>query len=116
MPKVRCVPLRLLWLVYFGIPIEVLIEPRQWYAYHRKPLIVEYSSDLTRVLVQFRADTLTSTITGVCMYLKSQLADATEEEASSQSSNWGAYTIRPSQSERFARAEAWLVKRKWQPW
>ncbi len=51
---------------YFGIPIDVLIEPRQWYAYHRKPLIVEYSSDLTRVLVRFRADTLTSTITGVC--------------------------------------------------
>lgn len=101
---------------YFGIPIDVLIEPRQWYAYHRKPFIVEYSSDLRRVLVQFRADALTSTITGVCLYLKNQPADATEEEASSQSSNWGAYTIRPSESESIARAEAWLVKRKWQPW
>lgn len=101
---------------YFGIPIDVLIEPRHWYSYHRRPLIVEFSPDLTRVLVQFRADTLTSTIIGVCLYLKHPPTDLTDQKASSQSGNWGAYTIRPSESESIAQAEAWLVKRKWLPW
>jgi len=37
---------------------------------------------------------------GTCLYLK-------REE------RWGAYTIRPNQSQSIAMAEAWLVKRNW---
>ena len=33
-----------------------------------------------------------------------------------QDGQWGAYTIRPSESKTIAQAEAWLVKRKWRAW
>ena len=26
---------------YFGLPLHVLVEPSEWYSYHRKPMIVE---------------------------------------------------------------------------
>jgi hypothetical protein len=29
---------------------------------------------------------------------------------------WDAYTIKPSESEEIASAEAWLIKRKWREW
>ena len=41
---------------YFGLPLHVLVEPSEWYSYHRKPTIVEASEDRTRVLVRFGAD------------------------------------------------------------
>ena len=43
---------------YFGIPLHVLIQPRRWYIYHRTPVIVEYASDRSRVLVCFCSGTL----------------------------------------------------------
>src|SRR3954447_2602197 len=40
---------------YFGLPLDVLVEPSEWYSYHRKPTIVEASKDQDRVLVRFGA-------------------------------------------------------------
>ncbi len=86
---------------YFGLPVEVIAQPRLWYSYHRRPGIAECSPD--RVLVRFTAESLSGTFGGTCLYA---LRDGF----------WGAYRIRPSESKSIATAEAWLVKRKWQGW
>jgi hypothetical protein len=89
---------------YFGLPIHVIAQPSGWYSYHRTPRIVESSEDRTRVLVRFTATSWSGeTFGGTCLYLKRQ-------------ERWGAYTIRPNQSENTATAEAWLVKREWVSW
>ena len=89
---------------YFGLPIEVIAEPSRWYLYHRRPWIVETSKDRTRVLVRFTAESMSGeTFGGTCLYVF-------------QDEQWGAYTIRPSESNSIAQAEAWLVKRKWRAW
>jgi len=88
---------------FFGIPIDVIAEPHQWYIYHRKPQIIEVSKDRTRVLVQFTAYGLYGPISGVCLYA---IVD----------DKWEAFTIKPNQSGDIATAIAWLKKRKWQEW
>ncbi len=88
---------------FFGIPIDIIAEPRQWYVYHRKPQIIEVSEDRTRVLAQFTAYGMSGPISGVCLYA---IAD----------DKWGAFTIKPNQSGDIATAIAWLKKRKWQEW
>ncbi len=89
---------------YFGLGVEVIAEPANWYSYHRTPRIVEFREDRTRVLVQFSSSSWSGqSFGGTCLY-------ALHQEA------WGAYTIRPSESESIATAEAWLVKRKWKAW
>ncbi len=89
---------------YFGLPLEVAAEPSVWYGYHRTPKIVEASKDRTRVLVRFAAESMSGeAFGGTCLYVL-------------QEGLWGAYTIRPSESETIAQAEAWLVKRKWRAW
>lgn len=88
---------------FFGIPIDVLAEPRQWYIYHRRPQIVEASQDRTRVLVRFTAYSLSGPFSGTCLYA---LRD----------SQWAAYTIRPNQSGDIDTAIAWLAKRGWRAW
>ncbi|MEI8376790.1 MAG: hypothetical protein WCJ35_28580 [Planctomycetota bacterium] len=89
---------------YFGIPIEVVAEPSNWYEYRRTPEIIEASKDRTRVLVQFTAETMSGeTFGGTCLYIQRE-------------GQWAAYTIKPSDSENIAQAEAWLVKRKWRAW
>lgn len=89
---------------YFGLSVEVIAQPRQWYWYHRMPIIVEAAKDRTRVLVQFTTATmLGDTFGGTCLYIR-------------RDGEWGAYRIRPSESESIFRAEAWLVKRKWRAW
>ncbi len=40
---------------YFGLPLHVLVEPSEWYSYHRTPTIVEASEDRGRMLVRFGA-------------------------------------------------------------
>ncbi len=71
---------------------------------HRTPRIIEFSEDRTRVLVRFTAMSWSGeSFGGTCLYLK-------REE------RWGAYTIRPNQSQSIAMAEAWLVKRNWISW
>lgn len=88
---------------YFGVPMEVIAEPSAWYAYHRVPTIVEANKEKTRILVRFTASSLSGSFGGTCLYA---LKDG----------QWGAYTIRPSESKGIATAEAWLGKRKWVPW
>jgi len=90
-------------LHFFGIPIDVIAEPRQWYIYHRKPQIVEVSEDRTRVLVRFTAYGLGGSFSGACLYAM------VEDE-------WEAFTIKPNQSGDIATAIAWLKKREWREW
>lgn len=87
----------------FAVPIHVIAEPRVWYAYHRAPYIVEWSDDRRRVLVRFLASSLSGDFGGTCLYFL-------EDE------EWGAYTIKPSESDEIASAEKWLRKRKWRAW
>lgn len=88
---------------YFGVPLDVIAEPSAWYAYHRVPSIEAANQAKTRVLVRFTASSLTGSFGGTCLYA---LKDG----------QWGAYTIKPSESASIATAESWLEKRKWQPW
>ncbi|SPE62773.1 hypothetical protein SBV1_90021 [Verrucomicrobia bacterium] len=89
---------------FFGLPIHVIAQPSGWYSYHRTPEIEEFSEDRTRVLVSFTAMSWSGeNFGGTCLYLK-------REE------RWGAYTIRPNQSQNIATAEAWLTKRNWKSW
>ena len=100
--------------LFFGIPVEVLIEPRDWYVRHRRPVIMEYSPDHTRVLVQFCQTSLSGgAIIGTCLYLQHS---AEESDAEPPAPEWNAYTIRPSASDTIASAEGWIIKRKWNPW
>lgn len=88
----------------FGLPIDVIAEPSDWYLCHRTPMIAEVSEDRTRILVHFTAMTFSGdSFGGTCLYLQ-------------RDGQWGAWTIRPSESETIAQAEAWLVKRKWRAW
>jgi hypothetical protein len=89
---------------YFGLPIEVIAEPSDWYSYHRSPWFAETSEDRTRVLVRFTAESMYGeSFGGTCLY-------------AFQEGQWAAYTIKPSESDNIAQAEAWLVKRKWRAW
>ena len=88
----------------FGLPLVVLIEPSEWYAYHRKSAIGEANKEKGRVLVRFGAMSWSGEeIGGTCLYA---LRDG----------RWAAYRIRPSESRDIASAEAWLEKRKWREW
>ena len=89
---------------YFGLPVAVVAEPSGWYSYHRTPSLMEASEDRTRVLVRFTAESMSGeSFGGTCLYV-------------CQDGQWGAYTIRPSESKTIAQAEAWLVKRQWRAW
>lgn len=89
---------------YFGLPVAVVAEPSGWYSYHRTPSIIEASEDRTRVLVRFTAESMSGeSFGGTCLYV-------------CHDGQWGAYTIRPSESQTIAQAEAWLVKRQWRAW
>ena len=89
---------------YFGLPIEVVAEPSVWYSYHRSPWIAEVSEDRTRVLAWFGATSMSGeSFGGTCLYIQ-------------RDGRWAAYTIKPSESQTIAQAEAWLVKRKWRAW
>jgi hypothetical protein len=89
---------------HFGLPLDVLVEPSEWYAYHRKPAIVEANKEKGRVLVRFGAMSWSGEdFGGTCLYA---LRDG----------RWAAYRIRPSESRDIASAETWLEKRKWREW
>lgn len=89
---------------FFGLPIHVIAQPSGWYSCHRTPEIVEVSGDRARVLVRFTAVSWSGeSFGGTCLYLN-------------RDERWGAYTIRPNQSQSIATAEAWLVKRNWKSW
>ena len=87
---------------FFGLPIDVIAEPRQWYQYHRTPEIVEVSEDLSRILVTFSSMNMMSgsQFHGTCLYAKND-------------DSWNAYTVRPNMSHDIAAAVSWLEKKKW---
>lgn len=102
---------------YFGLPLDVLIQPRIWYIYHRTPYIVEYTPDHSRVLVRFCGGTLSGdSILGTCLYARHGPEPDADAPDVGEQARWAAYTIRPNASDTIAAAEAWLIKRKWKPW
>ena len=89
---------------YFQLPIPVIAEPREWYAYHRSPQFVGISDENTKVLVQFSASSMSgATFGGVCLYIK-------------QADQWAIYRIKPNQSDNIDTAVQWLEKREWKGW
>ena len=56
----------------FGVPIPVIAEPREWYAYYRTPKIIEVSEDNTSITVEFtKLDTYYGREVGdTCVYKK----------------------------------------------
>jgi len=90
---------------YFGMPVDVIAEPREWYAYRREPRIVEISKDRRAVLVRFSSLNVSfgMEFAGSCLY-------------AFVNSRWQAFTIKPNQSESIVKAIAWLEKRQWQGW
>jgi len=88
---------------YFGLPLDVIAEPRTWYWYHRKPHIVEVSRDRRRVLVRFSTSSLSGEFGGTCLYV-------------CRNDRWEAFTIKPSASDDIDSAERWLEMRKWRQW
>ncbi len=88
---------------FFGVPIEIIAEPREWYVYHRHPEIVEVSPDHASVLVEFTAMSMSGSFGGTCLYT---IVD----------NQWQAFTIKPNQSHSIAAAIAWLERHEWQDW
>ncbi len=90
---------------FFDVPIRVIAEPSGWYMYHRTPWITEVSDDLKSVLVRFTSSTMYgSTFGGTCLY------------TNMHDNKWGAYPIKPNQSENIESSISWLEKRKWNSW
>lgn len=89
---------------YYDVPIPVIAEPREWYAYDRTPYFRETSGDKKAVLVQFTATSRHGNcFGGTCLYIK-------------QENKWSAYKIRPNQSDSIESSIQWLEKRKWVGW
>lgn len=88
---------------FFGVPIQVIAEPRQWYIYHRRPEIIEVNQDQSAVLVSFTAESWTGSFGGICLYAM-------------RDGEWQEFTIKPNQSQSIASSLAWLEKRKWRAW
>ena len=90
---------------FFGLPIEVIAEPGEWYWYHRMPEIVEVSEDRLRILVRFSSMNMSfgTSFSGTCLYA---IVD----------NRWEAYTIKPNQSSTISTAAKWLEKRGWKKW
>ena len=89
---------------FFGVPIDVIAEPRYWYEYHRKPKIVEVSEDDTKILTIFTAmDRYGEDFGGTCLYAMIE-------------NEWKAYKIKPNQSQNITTSLAWLEKRGWEEW
>ncbi|MDM8527284.1 hypothetical protein QUF58_03640 [Anaerolineales bacterium HSG24] len=88
---------------FFGTPIDIIAEPRQWYIYHRTPTIVEVSEDRSSVLVQFTANSFSDSFGGRCLYVK-------------KDNEWDIFIIKPNQSSNIITATTWLEKRNWEEW
>lgn len=88
---------------YFGVPMDVIAEPRQWYIYQRQPVIVETNDDRTKVLVQFVKAGIDGSFGGTALYIV-------------KDGRWHVFTIKPSDSGSIAAAEAWIKKRGWKNW
>lgn len=89
---------------FFGLRIDVIAEPVEWYTYGRVPAIVEVSDDDHAILVQFSASGINgATFGGACLYI-------------SRDDLWTVYKIRPNQSGSIHSATQWLEKRNWKGW
>lgn len=89
---------------YFGVPICVIAEPRGWYIYHRHPYIIEIDEKRHCVLTRFTSvSSYGDSFGGTCLYIKRE-------------GEWGAFSIKPNQSESIESAILWLEKRKWKGW
>ncbi len=88
---------------FFGVPIKVIAEPREWYIYHRRPKIVEMNEEKTAVLVSFTAASWTGSFGGITLYAM-------------HNGEWGEFSIKPNQSKSIASSLAWLEKREWKAW
>lgn len=87
----------------FGVPLDVVAEPREWHALQRQPEIVEHDAHRGRVLVRFSAIGPFGSFGGTCLYAR-------------RDGEWGGYVIKPSASGSLASSEAWLAKRSGQGW
>jgi hypothetical protein len=56
---------------YFGVPISVIAEPREWYVYHRTPHIREINKNNDKILIGFTSfSSLGDGFGGTCLYMK----------------------------------------------
>jgi len=89
---------------YFGVPLRVVREPVIWYERHRKPSLVEFELEQKRILVRFEQLSFSGELFGgTCLYA---YVDG----------SWGAYGVKPSESDSIQKAEEWLVKKQWCGW
>lgn len=89
---------------YFEVPIPVIAEPRIWYISHRTPSLREINETHKQVLVDFTASSWSGDdFGGTCLYCQHE-------------NTWGAFTIKPNQSQSIASALHWLEKRQWKAW
>lgn len=87
----------------FGVPVDVVAEPRAWHAFRRHPEIAEHDAKRGRVLVRFFAVGSVGSFGGTCLYAR-------------RDGEWGCYIIKPSAAASLASAEAWLNGRSWEGW
>ncbi len=89
---------------YFAVPIPVIAEPRIWYTRHRTPSLREIDEHHGHVLVDFTTSGWSGEdFGGTCLYCQ-------------HDGIWGAFPIRPNQSQSIASALHWLEKRQWRGW
>jgi hypothetical protein len=89
---------------FFELPISVISEPSEWYAYHRTPYIKEINVKNDKILVTFSSYSINGgNFGGTCLYMKK------EDE-------WCAFTIKPNQSDSIESSLIWLEKRKLKSW
>jgi hypothetical protein len=81
----------------FGIPLDVVAEPRHWYERRRTPKIIEADLERGRVLVRFEQFGSFGLFGGTCLYARFDGV-------------WGFYEIPPRADESIATAEGWLAK------
>ncbi len=88
---------------FFGVPLNVVREPVEWYERHRTPSIAAFDIERKRILVHFSQVSGYGEFGGTVLY-------AWKDGA------WAAYTIKPKESSTIETAEAWLGKRDWEGW
>ena len=89
---------------YFGVPITIIAEPREWYAYHRIPHIIDIDEKNYKILVFFMATSRQGdSFGGTCLYMK-------------KDGKWDVFRIKPNQSDTIESSSAWLEKRQWEDW
>jgi hypothetical protein len=81
----------------FGIPVDVVVEPRDWYEKRRVPTIIAADAKRGRVLVRFEQVGPFGAFGGVGLYAR-------------LGGKWGFYEIPPKANLSITLAETWLAK------